>query len=143
MYSLDGRLSLQSLSEFDSSRSWLGEKIIASPPPPPLPPPAFEDDNDSAIYMGISLPRRLTTIFSNVNSSSTVRGIDDSYRNQIESTEIEDEMSSENDVVSEHCRICLVCYRGKIVKNETNDSSLRKWVNNTFGNRYVEYSNDA
>lgn len=34
MHSLDGRLSLQSLSEIETSRSWLGDSVMATTPPP-------------------------------------------------------------------------------------------------------------
>lgn len=108
MYSLDGRLSLQSLSEFDSSRSWIGEHVLTPTPPPPP-----EDNNDNLFYMGIALPKRLITIFPEPPQASIPVIADDAPKPDIETTEVDEESCSEYDVDAEHCRICLVCSRGK------------------------------
>jgi hypothetical protein len=91
MYSLDGRLSLQSLSEFESSRSWIADTVLASETPPALLSSTAEsgvvvtttttttttttmtttqqqqqqqqENTDNPRYMGISLPRKLDAIF--------------------------------------------------------------------------------
>ncbi|KOC64221.1 Rapamycin-insensitive companion of mTOR [Habropoda laboriosa] len=108
MYSLDGRLSLQSLSEFDSSRNWIAEHVLVPTPPPP------EDNNDNLFYMGIALPKRLITIFPEPPylSIPTIT-LDDAPKSDIETTEVDEESCSESDVDAEHYRICLVCYHGK------------------------------
>ena len=73
MYSLDGRLSLQSLSEYETSRNWITETVFSPTPPPTQPPPvatSSQDNGDSnPRYMGISLPRRLNAIFPEATPS--------------------------------------------------------------------------
>ncbi|XP_076687227.1 rapamycin-insensitive companion of Tor [Andrena cerasifolii] len=108
MYSLDGRLSLQSLSEFDSSRSWIAEHVLTPTPPPPP-----EDNNDNLFYMGIALPKRLITIFPEPPQAPIPVIADDAPKPDIETTEVDEESCSEYDVDAEHCRICLVCSHGK------------------------------
>lgn len=108
MYSLDGRLSLQSLSELDSSRSWIAENTILTPTPPPP-----EDDSENLFYMGICLPRRLITIFPEPPPPMQPNIFEDIIRSELETTEIDEESSSEYDADTEHCRTCLVCYHGK------------------------------
>lgn len=108
MYSLDGRLSLQSLSEFDSSRSWIAEHALTPTPPPPP-----EDNNDNLFYIGIALPKRLITIFPEPPQSSISTVADDVPKSDIDTTEVDEESCSEYDVDAEHCRICLICYHGK------------------------------
>ncbi|XP_076618196.1 rapamycin-insensitive companion of Tor [Colletes latitarsis] len=107
MYSLDGRLSLQSLLEFDSSRSWIAEHVLTSTPPPP------EDSNDNLFYMGIALPKRLIIIFPDLPQPSLRNIMDDVPKSNIKSTEVDEESCSEYDVDADHCRICLICYHGK------------------------------
>ncbi|XP_053970556.1 rapamycin-insensitive companion of mTOR isoform X1 [Hylaeus volcanicus] len=107
MYSLDGRLSLQSLLEFDSSRSWIADHVLTSTPPPP------EDSNDNLFYMGIALPKRLITIFPELPQPSFRTIADNVPKSDIESTEVDEESCSEYDVDADHCRICLVCHPGK------------------------------
>lgn len=114
MYSLDGRLSLQSLLEFDSSRSWIAEHVLTSPPPPP------EDSNDNLFYMGIALPKRLIAIFPELPQPSLQTIADDVPTLDIESTEVDEESSSEYDADADHCRICLVRYHEK--------NSNKDWV---------------
>ncbi|KAJ8687622.1 hypothetical protein QAD02_023416 [Eretmocerus hayati] len=62
---LDGRLSLQSLSEFESSRSWITDTMLASTPPPQhqLSVSSQERSEENPRYMGITLPRKLNSIF--------------------------------------------------------------------------------
>lgn len=108
MYSLDGRLSLQSLSEFDSSRNWIAEQVLTPTPPPP------DDNHDNLSYMGIALPKRLITIFPEPPQLSVPAIIlDDAPKSDIETTEVDEESCSECDVDAEHYRICLVCSHGK------------------------------
>ncbi|KAG7212743.1 hypothetical protein KM043_013008 [Ampulex compressa] len=107
MYSLDGRLSLQSLSEFDSSRSWIAENVLT-----PTPPPA-ENNTENLFYMGICLPRKLLTIFPDPPQPSVLAAPDDVVKPEVESNEVDEESCSEYDVDTEHGRICLVCYNGK------------------------------
>ncbi|KAK1119626.1 hypothetical protein K0M31_013046 [Melipona bicolor] len=108
MYSLDGRLSLQSLSEFDSSRNWITEQVLTPTPPPP------DDNNDNLFYMGIALPKRLITIFPESPQLSVPTIIlDDAPKSDVETTEVDEESCSECDVDAEHYRICLVCSHGK------------------------------
>ncbi|XP_076278672.1 rapamycin-insensitive companion of Tor isoform X2 [Lasioglossum baleicum] len=107
MYSLDGRLSLQSLLEFDSSRSWIAEHVYTPTPSPP------EDSNDNLFYMGIALPRRLITIFPEPPQPSILSITDDIPKSDIETTEVDEESCSEYDADADHCRICLVCCLGK------------------------------
>ncbi|XP_076231374.1 rapamycin-insensitive companion of Tor [Calliopsis andreniformis] len=108
MYSLDGRLSLQSLSEFDSSRSWIAEHVLNPTPPPPP-----EDNNDNLFYMGIALPKRLISIFPEPPQPSLPIIADDVPKSDVETTEVDEESCSEYDVDAEHCRICLICDHGK------------------------------
>nr|XP_050846780.1 rapamycin-insensitive companion of mTOR isoform X2 [Vespula vulgaris] len=125
MYSLDGRLSLQSLSEFDSSRSWIANNIL-TPTPPPL-----ENDNDNLFYMGICLPRRLTTLFPDPPQPIVSIVVDDMSKPEIGPNEIDEESGSESDADTEHCRVCLVCYRTKsstkVVTGEA-DIKLRREI---------------
>lgn len=108
MYSLDGRLSLQSLSEFDSSRNWIAEQVLTPTPPPP------DDNNDNLFYMGIALPKRLITIFpESPQLSVPTIVLDDAPKSDVETTEVDEESCSECDVDAEHYRICLVCSHGK------------------------------
>ncbi|XP_043502898.1 rapamycin-insensitive companion of mTOR isoform X2 [Polistes fuscatus] len=107
MYSLDGRLSLQSLSEFDSSHNWITNNILTHTPPP------LENDNDNLFYMGICLPRRLTTLFPDPLQPVVATIIDDTSKPEIGPNEIDEESGSESDADTEHCRVCLVCYRAK------------------------------
>ncbi|XP_026669224.1 rapamycin-insensitive companion of mTOR [Ceratina calcarata] len=108
MYSLDGRLSLQSLSEFDSSRTWITDQVLTPTPPPP------EDSNDKLYYLGIALPKRLITIFPELpHASVPTITLDEAPKSDIETIEVDEESSSECDVDAEHYRICLVCYHGK------------------------------
>ncbi|XP_029157454.1 rapamycin-insensitive companion of mTOR [Nylanderia fulva] len=125
MYSLDGRLSLQSLSEYDSSRSWIAENTVLTPTPPPP-----EDDNENMFYMGICLPRRLLAIFPEPPQPSQPSILEDIVRSELEITEIDEESNSEYDVDSEHCRTCLVCYHGKSGKDASmeQDVKLRKEI---------------
>ncbi|XP_014479539.1 PREDICTED: rapamycin-insensitive companion of mTOR [Dinoponera quadriceps] len=108
MYSLDGRLSLQSLSELDSSRSWIAENTILTPTPPPP-----EDDNENLFYMGICLPRRLINVFPEPPQPTQPNIFEDIVRSELETTEIDEESSSDYDADTEHCRACLVCYHSK------------------------------
>jgi len=123
MYSLDGRLSLQSLSEYDSSRSWIAENAVLTPTPPPP-----EDDNENLFYMGICLPRRLLAIFPEPPQPSQPTIYEDIIRFESETTEIDEESNSEYDIDSEHCRTCLICYHGKSSKDAgtEQDMKLRK-----------------
>ena len=88
MYSLDGRLSLQSLSEFESSRSWITETVLApdTPPPQQLAPPTTSQENsdNNSRYMGISLPRKLRTIFPEISSSNILHKVN-RFRSNCES----------------------------------------------------------
>lgn len=73
MYSLDGRLSLQSLSELESSRSWIAE-IAATPTQQPVNTTSEDSSSDSnPRYMGISLPRKLHAIFPEATPSEILR----------------------------------------------------------------------
>lgn len=108
MYSLDGRLSLQSLSEIGSSRSWIADNPVLTPTPPPP-----EDSNEKLFYMGICLPRKLDAIFPEPPQPSQTTILEDIVRSELETTEIDEESSSEYDADTEHCRTCLVCYHGK------------------------------
>ncbi|XP_015189227.1 PREDICTED: rapamycin-insensitive companion of mTOR [Polistes dominula] len=107
MYSLDGRLSLQSLSEFDSSHNWITNNILTHTPPP------LENDNDNLFYMGICLPRKLTTLFPDPLQPVVTTTIDDTSKPEIGPNEIDEESGSESDADTEHGRVCLVCYRAK------------------------------
>lgn len=73
MYSLDGRLSLQSLSELETSRSWITEITAPSTQQPTA--ATLEDDGSDSNprYMGISLPRKLTAIFPESTPSEILR----------------------------------------------------------------------
>ncbi|XP_011330376.1 rapamycin-insensitive companion of mTOR isoform X2 [Ooceraea biroi] len=122
MYSLDGRLSLQSLSEYDSSRSWFAENVILTPTPPPP-----EKDNENLFYIGICLPRRLLAIFPEPPQPAQPSILEDIIRAELETTEIDEESSSEYDADTEHCRACLVCYHGKSKDSGTEqDMKLRR-----------------
>lgn len=125
MYSLDGRLSLQSLSEYDSSRSWIAENAVLTPTPPPP-----EDDNENLFYMGVCLPRKLLTIFPEPPQPSQPTLLEDSIKSELETTEIDEESSSECDADTEHCRTCLVCYHNKSSKDTgstDHDIKLRRY----------------
>ncbi|XP_012288713.1 rapamycin-insensitive companion of mTOR [Orussus abietinus] len=125
MYSLDGRLSLQSLSELESPRSWIMENILT-----PMPPPIENDAN--SYYMGISLPRKLTAIFPDTPRPPITIGVDDLYRPGGDSTEADEESGSECDGITEHCRVCLVCNRGRNSSRENSgeeaDSKLKREI---------------
>ncbi|CAD6237301.1 GSCOCG00002240001-RA-CDS [Cotesia congregata] len=109
MYSLDGRLSLQSLSEFESSRSWTTDNMVNTTPPPlPPAPPPQEDPND-VNYMGICLPKKLSIIFPHMPRSHSVnvpdyessKLINSSFSNSTE------ENSSEYSIDQEHRDISI------------------------------------
>lgn len=119
MYSLDGRLSLQSLSELDSSRSWIAENTFTPTPPPP------EDDNENLFYMGICLPKKLITIFPEPPQPSQSTIIEDIVKPESETTEIYEESNSEYDVDTEHSRICLICYHGKSNKDAGTEQDIK------------------
>ncbi|XP_015123532.1 rapamycin-insensitive companion of mTOR [Diachasma alloeum] len=108
MYSSDGRLSLQSLSEFESSRSWTTDNANS------LTPPAVatrEEDPGDTCYMGICLPKNLQMIFpENVNRGSTVS--ETFSRCEGDNSQGDEEESSEGEN-ADHGRICLVCYKGR------------------------------
>lgn len=84
MYSSDGRLSLQSLSEFESSRSWTAEAVFSAPTSSPqqlqqhqlAETSSSSQDNNAddgnPCYMGISLPRKLTAIFPELTPSDVL-----------------------------------------------------------------------
>lgn len=121
MYSLDGRLSLQSLSEFESSsRSCIVDNIVPSTPPLSIEP----NDND-VYYMGICLPKKLTTIFPTQpqsQSSLTMNVFDDKSRsNNDPLIELFDESCSEYDD-EDHSRICLICHNETFKNQQTIDS---------------------
>ncbi|XP_020282297.1 rapamycin-insensitive companion of mTOR isoform X2 [Pseudomyrmex gracilis] len=120
MYSLDGRLSLQSLSEYDSSRSWIAENAVLTPTPPPP-----EDDNENLFYIGICLPRRLLAIFPEPPQPSKPIILEDIVRSELETTEIDEESSSDYDIDFEHCRTCLVCYHGKSGKTASTEQDTK------------------
>ncbi|KAI4503571.1 hypothetical protein M0802_000974 [Mischocyttarus mexicanus] len=99
MYSLDGRLSLQSLSEFDSSHNWIVNNIVTQGSLP------LESDNDNLFYMGICLPRKLTTLFPDPLQPVVATIIDDTSKPEIGPNEIDEESGSESDADTEHCRV--------------------------------------
>lgn len=72
MHSLDGRLSLQSLSEIETSRSWLGDSVMAATPPPSLgllsPPPHTPQPLQTLEPSDVSQP---STSFQNVEELET------------------------------------------------------------------------
>lgn len=129
MYSLDGRLSLQSLSEYDSSRSWFVENVILTPTPPPP-----ERDNENIFYIGICLPRRLLAIFPEPPQPAQPTLLEDVVRTELETTEIDEESSSEYDADNEHCRSCLVCYHGKSSRDlgTEQDMKLRRYDSGNY-----------
>jgi len=139
MYSLDGRLSLQSLSEYDSSRSWIAENTVLTPTPPPP-----EDDNENLFYMGVCLPRKLLTIFPEPPQPSQPTILEDSVRSELEATEIDEESSSECDADTEHCRTCLVCYHGKSGKDigTEQDMKLRRYWKHSLLAKYSYIKNN-
>lgn len=118
MYSLDGRLSLQSLSEFESSRSCIVENVQL----PSTPPVQLEKNDEDAFYMGISLPKKLTTIFPNQPQESLATSvIDEKSRSNIEDTgEVLDDSFMEFDEEAHH-RICTICHDEKFRKKEDLD----------------------
>ncbi|KAK0085804.1 hypothetical protein PV326_005791 [Microctonus aethiopoides] len=129
MYSSDGRLSLQSLSEIESSRSWTADNILSGTPP--LPPPPQEDDSSESCYIGICLPRKLSTIFP--NSFQTYSTLVTDYLStetdlSLSITDEENDSDCENDG---HNNICLICYKDK--NNQYNaineaDKKIRKEI---------------
>ncbi|XP_066602698.1 uncharacterized protein [Prorops nasuta] len=120
MYSLDGKISLQSLSEFDSSRSWIADTMFT-----PTPPPVEDDTSDNQFYTGISLPRRLTSIFPETSISSQIPIIEQTTKTDGDIIEGDDESESEYDVGDEHSRICLVCYPGRRSKDSYKKIDLK------------------
>jgi len=125
MYSLDGRLSLQSLSEYDSSRSWFVENVILTPTPPPP-----EKENENLYYIGICLPRRLLAIFPDPPQPAQPTIFEDIIKpetiaDKLETTEIDEESNSEYDADTEHCRACLVCYHGKSNKDSGTEQDVK------------------
>lgn len=129
MYSSDGRRSLQSLSEFEFTRSWMTESIFSSTPPPlPPPPPPLEGDN-SSYYMGICLPRKLTTIFPVPVGPFSAGRLEEKPKINIDASGTDEESSSEYDIGGEHCRVCLICYSGtnnSKVSDGESDSKLKR-----------------
>lgn len=125
MYSSDGRLSLQSLSEFESSRSWTTDNGPVSTPPPPRP---TEEDTPGSQYMGICLPKKLTMIFPDLPRVPPTHLVDDLEKNSADDPPNQDEESdSECDADTEHCRVCLVCFQGKSgPKEESIDEPEKK-----------------
>ncbi|XP_043466868.1 rapamycin-insensitive companion of mTOR [Leptopilina heterotoma] len=119
MYSSDGRLSLQSLSEFEFSRSWIAESILSSTPPPPTLPPPIDNDNSS--YMGICLPRKLTTMFPNPVRPLSKGRLEEKSKIHVDPSGADEESNSEYDVAGDHSRVCLICYSGT---NNIKDSDL-------------------
>ena len=114
MYDLDGRLSLQSLSEFESSRSCIVDNAVPSTPPLSIEP----NDND-VYYMGICLPKKLTTIFPSQVQSHAISVFDDKSRsNNDPLIDLFDESCSEYDE-EDHSRICLVCHNEKFKKQQS------------------------
>lgn len=112
MYSSDGRLSLQSLSEFESSRSWTTDNMLNTTPPPPVPP--REEDASDSYYMGICLPKKLTAIFPTPSRSfSSFVSDGASTRTDLDSSNLDEESSSEGDNDGDHCRVCLICYKSQ------------------------------
>ncbi|XP_043271902.1 rapamycin-insensitive companion of mTOR isoform X2 [Venturia canescens] len=125
MYSSDGRLSLQSLSEFESSRSWTTDNGPTLTPPPAR---STEKDTHGPQYMGICLPRKLTMIFSDQPRVPSTHLMDDLEKSSAtEPTNQDEEFGSECDADIEHSRVCLVCYQGKSgPKEESIDESEKK-----------------
>ncbi|KAH0550515.1 rapamycin-insensitive companion of mTOR [Cotesia glomerata] len=124
MYSLDGRLSLQSLSEFESSRSWTTDNMVNTTPPPlPPAPPPQEDPND-VNYMGICLPKKLSIIFPHMPRSHSVNVPDNGSSKLINSSfsNSTEENSSEYNIDEEHREICLACYQLETDNNETTNN---------------------
>lgn len=124
MYSLDGRLSLQSLSEFESSRSWTTDNMVNTTPPPlPPPPPPQEDPND-VNYMGICLPKKLSIIFPHMPRSHSVNVPDNETSKLINSnfSNSTEENSSEYNIDQEHREICLACYQLETDNNEATNN---------------------
>lgn len=129
MYSSDGRLSLQSLSEIESSHSWTADNILSGTPP--LPPPPQEDDPSESCYIGICLPRKLSTIFPNsfqTYSTLVTDFLSTETDLSLSITDEENDSDCENDG---HNNICLICYKDK--NNQYNaineaDKKIRKLV---------------
>ncbi|XP_024946921.1 rapamycin-insensitive companion of mTOR [Cephus cinctus] len=125
MHSLDGRLSLQSLLEYETSRSWAPDHVVSATPPP------TEDDNLNARYMGICLPRKLSEIFPDPPHPTPSIILDDFGKPDVEPNEMDEESGSEYDAAGEHCRVCLICYRKANSKETTigdTDGKLRKEI---------------
>ncbi|XP_016844354.1 rapamycin-insensitive companion of mTOR [Nasonia vitripennis] len=103
MYSLDGRLSLQSLSELESSRSWIAE-IAATPTQQPTVTTPEESSSDSnPRYMGISLPRKLHAIFPEATPSEILRDKVNKSRPVFESKRTQN--TSESSILQEDTRM--------------------------------------
>ncbi|XP_012265528.2 rapamycin-insensitive companion of mTOR [Athalia rosae] len=113
MQSLDGRLSQLSFTDLDPPRSWAPESIMAQTPPP-------ENGIINQCYMGICLPRVLTTIFPDPPRPAPSIHTENVPKQEEESIETGDEMFSANQTKEEHARICLICDRGKIVGSREN-----------------------
>ncbi|XP_063978549.1 rapamycin-insensitive companion of mTOR [Diachasmimorpha longicaudata] len=118
----DGRLSLQNLSEFETSRNWSDNATALTPPAVVT----KEEDSGDTCYMGICLPRNLQMIFpESLNKGSTVcvplsRSADDFNQD-------DEESSSESDTIN-HTKICLVCHQGMKPRVDVteDDANVRK-----------------
>ena len=135
MYSSDGRLSLQSLSEFESSRSWTTDNILGPTPPPP---PPQEEETSNPQYMGICLPRKLTMIFPDQpRVPPPILSDDYGKPSDVDPKNLDEDFASESDVNGEHSRLCLVCYQGKNSGSDNEpvdeaDAKLRRQVSSFF-----------
>lgn len=123
MYSSDGRLSLQSLSEFEYSRSWFAESILSSTPPPVTVPLPL--DNGKSSYMGICLPRKLTTMFPLFVKSSKDK-MEERSKIHVDPSGTDEESGSEYDVAGDHNRVCLICCGTNNIKNSDTDSKVTR-----------------
>ena len=131
MYSSDGRRSLQSLSEFEFTRSWLTENIFSlTPPPLPPPPPPLESDNSSH-YMGICLPRKLAAIFPvpvsplSVHLWSVFREVE-KPKNNVDPNGTDEDSDSVYDFGEDHPCVCLICYSGTNNDKDSEEESDAK-----------------
>ncbi|XP_034935765.1 rapamycin-insensitive companion of mTOR [Chelonus insularis] len=137
MYSSDGRLSLQSLSELESSRSWTTDNMLTTTPLPPPPLPPREEDPRDSWYMGICLPKNLSILFPHTSRSSLSFSVPEgeSIKTNTDSSNIDEENSSEYDIGKDHNQICLVCYKKNInegkVMSETDAKIQRDILRNT------------